>query len=175
MDVAHELGHLVMHNKGIPRSRQAEFEANRFAGAILMPARDILAHVPRATSLGTIHKMKARWKVAAIALVYRLWTLNLLSEWQYRMFCKDLSAAGYRRGEKDGIVRESSQILVKVFDALRQDGVSRASIARDLSITFDELNALISGLVLSAVTNNPTQQSTSEVEAPKEKPILRIV
>ena len=30
-DAAHELGHLVLHKHGVPRSREAEAEANRFA------------------------------------------------------------------------------------------------------------------------------------------------
>jgi hypothetical protein len=120
--------------------------------------------------------MKARWKVSAMALVYRLHTLHLLSEWLYRKFCKDLSIAGYRRQEKDGIVRETSQILGKVFDALRQDGVSRGSIARDLAITSDELNKLISGLAISAVSSNvislPLKSNDDE---PLTRPALRLV
>ncbi len=162
LDVGHETGHLVMHYQGIPRSRQVESEANRFASAFLMPASDVLAHTPRAVSLDTIHQMKLRWKVSAMALVYRLWTLNLLTEWQYRIFCKDLSIAGFRRGEKDGIARETSQVLVKVFGHLRSDGVSRGAIARELSITPDELNSLIAGLVLSAIPTTGTQNTDSE-------------
>lgn len=174
MDVGHETGHLVMHYQGIPRSRQAEAEANQFASAFLMPASDVLAHTPRAISLDTIHQMKRRWKVSAMALVYRLWTLNLLTEWQYRIFCKDLSIAGYRRGEKDGIARETSQILVKVFGSLRSDGVSRGAIARELSITADELNSLVAGLVLSAMPVTSGGQNTDS-EPIDRRSILSVV
>jgi Zn-dependent peptidase ImmA (M78 family)/transcriptional regulator with XRE-family HTH domain len=175
MDVAHEIGHLMMHRQGVPRNRQAELEANKFGSAFLMPAGDILSHCPRGLSLDIIHKMKARWKVSAMALVYRLHTLNLLSEWLYRKFCKDLSIAGFRRQEKGGIARETSQILGKVFDALRQDGVSRASVARDLGITSDELNKLISGLTISAVSSNVILLPSKSNDSKPLMPPLRLV
>src|SRR5262249_25512654 len=129
MDGAHELGHLTLHHgHGIPRSRQAEHEADGFGSAFLMPAGDVLAHTPRTTSLETILKLKKRWDVSAIALVHRLKDLRLITEWQYRTFCIELSKQGYRRSEKDGIPRETSQIFAKVFDALRTEGLSRSAI-----------------------------------------------
>jgi Zn-dependent peptidase ImmA (M78 family)/DNA-binding XRE family transcriptional regulator len=152
MDCAHELAHLTLHRHGAPRGREAEIEADRFAGAFLMPAGDILACMPPAISLSTILRMKSRWKVAALALVHRLRKLEKISEWQYRMLCKQLSQLGYRRSERDGITRESSQVLTKVFAALRSEGVSRASIARDLSITPMQLESLVIGLVLAALS-----------------------
>lgn len=174
LDVGHETGHLVMHHQGIPRSRQAEVEANHFASSFLMPRSDVLAHTPRGISLNTIHQMKQRWKVSAMAMVYRLRTLELMTEWQYRIFCKDLSIAGFRRSEKGGINRETSQILAKVFGALRTDGVSRGAIARDLSITADELNSLIAGLVLSAMPNAPSEQN-KDAEPIDRRLILSVV
>jgi hypothetical protein len=54
------------------------------------------------------------------------------------------------------------------------EGVSRNSIARDLSITPAELNSLIAGLTISAV------ESTNEVtpikrDEPQERPTFRLV
>jgi Zn-dependent peptidase ImmA (M78 family) len=96
MDISHELGHLCMHGADIARSRQVEWEAERFASAFLMPAQDVLANIPGAWSIKLIHKLKTRWKVSAIALVVRLKALGVLSEWQYRMFCIELSESGQR-------------------------------------------------------------------------------
>jgi hypothetical protein len=108
--------------------------------------------------------MKRRWKVAAIAMVVRLWHLDVLSEWQYRSLCIGLSEAGYRKGEPDGIQSEQSQLLGKVLDVLRSDGTSRQSIANDLAITTTELNTLISGLAISSVPalNSPPSRSESD-------------
>lgn len=180
MDIAHEIGHLCMHGNGTPRSRQAEWEAERFASAFLMPAPDVLANIPGAWSLSIIHKLKSRWKVSAIALVVRLRTLEVLSEWQYRTFCIELSQTGQRTRELNGIPRESSQVIGKVFDTLRSEGKSRNSIARDLAITPTELNSLIAGLTISAVESNPDMESDNDAASyknnePQERPIFRLV
>ena len=47
--------------------------------------------------------------------------------------------------------QETSQMLNKVFDALRQEGVRKADIAAELCLTVDELNALTFMLTLSGV------------------------
>ena len=159
-DAAHELGHLTLHEHGVSRNRQAEAEADLFAASFLMPAADVIAHTPRALSVNTIHKLKKRWRVSAIALVHRLKALNLITEWQYRRFCVELSQAGYRSREHDGVPRDTSQIFAKVFAMLREEGRSRGVIARDLQITSAELDSLLVGLVIASVatahTENPT-------------------
>ena len=177
MDVGHELGHLTMHGHGGPSSRQAEFEADRFAGALLMPAADVIANIPRHMSIEAIHKLKGRWKVSAIALVFRLRLLEVLSEWQYRSFCIELSKAGFRKGEAGGITRETSQIIGKVFGILRSEGVTRNAIARDLCITPSDLNGLIAGLVISSVSgiDNVAIKPQSTEPASQDFPPLRLV
>lgn len=176
MDAAHELGHLTMHAHGIPRSRQAEFEADAFASAFLMPHGDVLAHTPRTKSIKLIHRLKKRWGVSAIALVHRLKVLKLITEWQYRTFCIELSRDGYRKSEKDGIARDTSQIFLKVFNALRAEGMSRGAIARDLSITSAELDSLLVGLVIASVANaQPDGQRTSQSAPTKGTTTLKAV
>lgn len=176
MDIGHELGHLTLHGLGGPSSRQAEFEADRFASAFLMPAADVIANIPRHISIETIHKLKSRWKVSAMALVFRLKVLDVLSEWQYRTFCIELSKSGYRSGESGGIVRESSQIIGKVFEILRNEGTTRNAIARNLAVSPSVLNGLVSGLVISSVVDTiPTSKTVSMESSTQEFPPLRLV
>lgn len=173
-DAAHELGHLTLHGHGIPRSRQAELEADHFAACFLMPAQDVLAHVPRALSLKAILKMKARWRVSAISLVHRLKSLDLLTDWQYRTFCIQLSRLGFRSGEPGGIPRESSQIFAKVFDTLRSEGTPRKLIAQDLMISSAELDSLLVGLAMFAgVTSDTTKNPRSARSRPKQATATR--
>lgn len=174
MDISHELGHLCLHGHGVPRSRQAEIEADRFASAFLMPREDVLANIPRAWSINVVHALKTRWKVSASALLVRMRHLGVLTEWQYRTLFIELSGAGHTVKEKDGIPRESSQIIGKVFAALRSEGTSRNAIARELHITPVELNSLIAGLVMSAITSETEPISKTNGE-PQERPKLRIV
>lgn len=167
-DAAHELGHLTLHEHGIARSRQAEIEADAFAAAFLMPADDVIAHTPRGISLKTVHKIKRRWGVSAMAMVHRLKSLSLITEWQYRTFCIQLSQAGYRRSEPDGLPRDTSQIFTKVFEALRAEGRSRNAIARDLSITSAELDCYLLGLTMASV---PTVEGANNSSAVRPRSI----
>lgn len=68
---------------------------------------------------------------------------------------------------------ETSQILEKVFRALRAEGVSRTAVAQDLQVPLKPLNDLIFGLVLSPLASaDPTP---SETAAAQDRPRLRIV
>jgi Zn-dependent peptidase ImmA (M78 family)/transcriptional regulator with XRE-family HTH domain len=150
-DAAHELGHLALHRHGGPRGREAEFEADRFASAFLMPQGSVLAQAPRTPTLRTLIRAKQNWAVSVAALVHRLRSLDLISEWHYRTLCIEMSQLGYRKNEPDGIPRENSQVLSKVFGALRDEGIPRGSIARELQIPPDDFESLVFGLVISAI------------------------
>lgn len=152
-DAAHELGHLVLHGEHqVPSARpQAEVEANRFAAAFLMPCASVLAHGLRHATTDRIVRAKSTWNVAAMALTHRLHELGLLTDWGYRTACVQLGQLGYRRAEPEGIPRESSQLLGKVFRQLRAEGIRPAAIAADIGITADELRAHVFGLTLTAL------------------------
>jgi Zn-dependent peptidase ImmA (M78 family)/transcriptional regulator with XRE-family HTH domain len=150
-DAAHELGHLVLHREErVPQGPQAEQEADSFASAFLMPRASVLAQVPRMPSVDQVVEAKMRWRVSAMALAHRLHEVGLSSDWHYRQLCVELSKRGYRRTEHNGIRRESSQVLTKVFASLRADGMRPAAVARELDITLADLNNLVFGLVISA-------------------------
>lgn len=143
-DAAHELGHLVMHKHGDPKeTRSAEREANGFASAFLMPARDVRATVPKRITVDLILGAKTRWRVSAMAMAYRLNALRLLSDWQYKSICIELGRRGYRVGEPEGVERETSVIWRKVLTQLWSEKTTKNDIAADLSLPLDELEGLI--------------------------------
>jgi len=150
-DCAHELGHLALHQKGGPRSRQAEIEADRFASAFLMPRSSVIATAPRDPSLSTLIRLKKKWQVSVGALVHRLRSVQMLTEWQYRSLWIEISEHGFRRNEPEGIPRETSQVLAKVFGVLRRDGIPRSAVAEELCIEMADLDALIFILTVSAI------------------------
>jgi Zn-dependent peptidase ImmA (M78 family)/DNA-binding XRE family transcriptional regulator len=152
-DAAHELGHLVLHGEHQTLHRPGvELEANRFAAAFLMPRASVLAEGLRDASTERILQAKWTWKVSAMALAHRLHELDLLTEWGHRTACVQLSRMGYRSAEPDGIPRESSQLLAKVFRALRDDGHTAATIAESIGISRAELHDHVFGLTLTAVS-----------------------
>lgn len=159
-DAAHEVAHLVLHGEHqVPHRPSAEIEANRFAAAFLMPRASVLAHGLRNATPDRILRAKQTWKVAAMALTHRLYELDLLTEWGYRTSCVQLSRLGYRRSEPNGIPRESSQVLAKVFRSLRGGGETPATIADAIGISTEELQAHVFGLTLVAVDGGAASSS----------------
>jgi Zn-dependent peptidase ImmA (M78 family)/transcriptional regulator with XRE-family HTH domain len=160
-DNAHELGHLVLHKeKKTQLNPESEREADRFAAAFLMPRDSVLARVPANPSVQYVLKAKRIWKVAAIALAHRLHEIGLSTEWHYRMTCIELGKRGYRSAEPLGIPRETSQVLGKVFRAMRDEDVTPAAIAHDLHIRTDDLSGLVFGLVVTAVQGDGGRGAT---------------
>ncbi len=147
-DAAHELGHLVLHRHGSPQGRAAEKEANAFASAFLMPRANLLTQAPRLTGLAPLMPLKKLWGVSLAALVYRLHKIGVISHWHYQTLYVELSSRGYRKKEPYEGQRETSQVLQKVFAALRREGVTKREIARDLCIPEEELEQLIFGLTI---------------------------
>lgn len=155
-DSAHELGHLVMHRHagtrpGESESRIAEREANEFSSAFLMPANDVRSRMPRFVTVDVILKAKARWRVSAMAMAYRIHRLGLMTDWQYKSACIELGRRGYRSGEPVGLERETSAIWRKVLAALWSERTTKNEIAAQLNLPSDELEGLIWGLVGPAV------------------------
>lgn len=145
-DAAHELGHLVLHKHGGPKGRKAEEQANAFASSFLMPSADVTATLPRIHTINQIVEAKKRWKVSAMALIYRLSRVGVLSPWQYRMFCIQASDLGYRSAEPFGIAREQSVVWQKVFTALWRERTTKKEIAEALHVPVQEIENLVFGL-----------------------------
>jgi Zn-dependent peptidase ImmA (M78 family)/DNA-binding XRE family transcriptional regulator len=144
-DAAHELGHLVLHKHGGPQGREAEEQANQFASAFLIPEAQVRAKLPRVHALNQLVEAKKYWGVSVAALNYRLHKLGITTEWQYRTFCIQITDR-FGQSEPQGLERERSAILEKVFQALRAEGMPKQRIADSLSLPVAELESLVFGL-----------------------------
>lgn len=153
-DLAHELGHLVLHTEreGF-QGPVAEEEANRFAASFLMPRQGLIARPLRGATLDTVLRERRRWKVAAMALTYRMNELGFLSDWEYRSLCVELSRRGYRRSEPGGVPQESSLLLGKVMTSLRARQQGLDKIAEGVKLTTDEVAQHLLGLVVIPVSD----------------------
>lgn len=158
-DCAHELGHLVLHRHQGPRQlRDSEYEADKFASSFLMPRNDVLARMPRLVTVDEIIRMKGRWRVSAMALAYRLRDLNILTDWQYRSACIELSSRGYRSKEQIGVDRETSTLWQKILSELWSERITKNDIALEIGIPLDELERLLFGITQSVQTKENVAQ-----------------
>jgi Zn-dependent peptidase ImmA (M78 family)/DNA-binding XRE family transcriptional regulator len=156
-DAAHELGHLVLHRHGEPQGQEVEREAHAFASAFLMPRGSVLANAPRFATVDRLVKLKHYWTVSVAALAYRLHAVGVLSEWHYRQLYIEISKRGYRKREPEEAPRETSQVLAKVFAALRDESVMKRHIAAQLHITPEEIEHLVFGLAVTGLTATERQ------------------
>ncbi|MCB0408497.1 MAG: XRE family transcriptional regulator [Bdellovibrionales bacterium] len=169
-DAAHELAHLVLHRHGIAHGKEIEKEADRFAAAFLMPKDSIIALNAFSATLDSVVDLKKRWSVSAMALIHRLNSLGIISDWHYRQLCIQASKKGYRKAEPNGIAPESSQVLSKIIKNLHGEGLSIKKVANELNLSSVELNDLLFGLVATPLDGNGKRS-----ESPAVRPNLRLV
>lgn len=150
-DLAHELGHLVLHadlSTDGAKSKEREGQADAFASAFLMPASRIYTQSMKGAPVERILKAKKYWQVSAMAMARRLHDLKLLSDWQYRTVTVELSRRGYRSAEPDGIQREQSQLLRKVL-FMMDEHTTTADTAAALHLTTDVVRTYLRDLTLT--------------------------
>jgi Zn-dependent peptidase ImmA (M78 family)/transcriptional regulator with XRE-family HTH domain len=127
-DVAHELGHLVMHTDAEPGGRTVEDQANRFAAEFLMPAAEIRDELPTAMNAAawqSLARCKERWGSSIQALLYRARRLGALTEVSYRNAMATLTSRGWRRSEPGLItVLEQPSMLPRALELLAGEGIS---------------------------------------------------
>jgi Zn-dependent peptidase ImmA (M78 family)/transcriptional regulator with XRE-family HTH domain len=133
-DVAHELGHLVMHSDSEPGGRVVEDQAHRFAAEFLTPCEQIRSSLPAQTTVrgwATLRQLKEHWGVSMQALLYRSRALGVMGEVPYRNAMMNVSKKGWRRGEPGDVVSvEMPSLIPKAVDVLIDAGISPSDIVR---------------------------------------------
>ena len=158
-DVAHECGHLVLHNGEPTGTAEAEAEANRFAAALLLPRAGFAREFPQSRHGGWdgLFGLKQRWRVSLAAMIRRAAELSLIGGAEYLRLYKELSARGWLKHEPHEFEHEAPEILPRALDLLHEScGLERQEVARVLgwrSATF----AAITGLEESPVESSPDQ------------------
>lgn len=155
-DLAHELGHLVLHQDDkTPTGKEKEREANQFASYFLMPKDDVLAEVPYNPSLASLKQLKIRWGVSATALVYHLRQMELITEWIYHSYLVQLAKEGYRSGEPNGMKEMEKSIIL---DAVLRDVYATHSLRKITTATgqtYSDIAELANGLAITVAPCAP--------------------
>ncbi|WP_020672542.1 ImmA/IrrE family metallo-endopeptidase [Amycolatopsis nigrescens] len=121
-DVAHELGHLVMHVDAEPGGRTVEDQANRFAAELLMPADEIADQLPSRADWRRFGQLKQHWNVSLQALLYRARTLKVMNDVTYRNAMTTVSNRGWRRREPGPMpLLEQPSLLPKAIKLLAEE------------------------------------------------------
>lgn len=138
-DLAHELGHIVLHRHittfELAHLNEIEAQANLFASNLLLPEEAISLELPRYPSLENLLSLKRRWRVSIAAIIYRADRLGLLSEQETLRLRKSYSARGWSKNEPfdDQHDVETVRLLPRALAAVAEAKIkSKESICAEL-------------------------------------------
>lgn len=145
-DVAHEVGHLVMHRGIETGDRDTEEQAHRFAGAFLIPTAAFVREFPRGHRLdwSALFSMKLRWQVAVRAIVYRAYDLGVLTAAQFRTANIQLVKTGQAKSEKydDELPLERGELLDAALRKMAARPGRLEKLMEDMGLAYPMLKVL---------------------------------
>lgn len=129
-DVAHELGHILLHASLAPdrllrpeQFKRIEEQAHRFAAAFLLPmtsfGEDLFA-----VNLDVFRSLKPKWKVSIAMMIRRALHAGLISEDIERSLWINFGRRGWRRNEPydQEMEAEEPRLLRRSFELLLAEG-----------------------------------------------------
>lgn len=129
LDIAHELGHLVLHKKIDRRfleqnpetHKLIERQAFRFGTAFLLPETTFKKSVPY-LSLDALLMIKPQWQLSVAAMLHRAEDLQMVSRHVARNLWINLARRGWKRREplEELIVREEPKLLRNALLTIKQ-------------------------------------------------------
>lgn len=141
--IAHELGHLILHTlRGDEVSpKQAEDEANRFAGALLIPLPAAKDAMRPPVTLRILMNVKAHYGASIAASAQRALDLGMISRAHFVSLRRQLSARRWTRDEPIEVTSESPVLIGKIVDGVAGKG-SMTERAKRVSMSPFTLQAI---------------------------------
>lgn len=146
--LAHELGHIIMHEMPSPES---ESQADRFASELLLPSdeikKDLLNHGINRMYLQNLKDLKYKWGVSFQTLVKKALDLGIISAKQRQYFYVQMSRNGYsRNNEPDcGLEKEKPTLFNNLLKLYKSElDYSDIDLAKVMSLNKEEYQSLYS-------------------------------
>lgn len=127
-DVAHEIGHILLHNwredlECIDKEefKEIELQAHGFASAFLLPEDEFRKDVsPYATNLAYYTELKKTWKVSIAAMIRRAKDLDIITADDYSRLMRNMQKQGIRKIEPldDELVTAEPSLLRQAIKIL---------------------------------------------------------
>jgi len=139
--LAHELGHLVMHD--VPNPEQ-EVQANQFASEFLMPTEDIKDDLYD-LKLTKFMELKLHWGTSMQSLIYKAWQIGKISDRQLKYFFIEISKRGWKKIEPVDVphLKEQPSTLKALISTLvRKLAFTEEEISEQVGLNRDEFSSL---------------------------------
>lgn len=146
-DIAHELGHICLHewSEDIEDISKEEFkrkerEANDFAAAFLLPEETFRKDAERGPQTITYYKqLKKKWKVSIAAMIRRSEKLGIITTDDYQNLIRIMQRRGLRKEEPldDTLITASPALLkTSVIMLLQENVFSPTEFMEELSHSY---------------------------------------
>ena len=139
--LAHELGHIVMHDDPMQSPKEVEAQAHLFAAEFLAPTHEI-THQLNGLTFQKLGGLKREWGISMQALITRAYQLGSISSRQRQSMMIRLSQAGYRLREPETLdppVEAPAWMSWLARRHLEQLGYSRQGLCELMRITDADL------------------------------------
>lgn len=149
-DLAHELGHQVLHSWidqeyfNANRTR-LENEAEWFASAFLLPFESMKREAYAVGSIESLILLKKRWKVSAQSILYHMRELDLISNNRFNYLRSKIYANGWRKSEPlDKEIEQEEPHMIKNACTLILENKLRTPIqfVEEISLPLDDIEDL---------------------------------
>ena len=159
-DIAHELGHILMHewSEDLESLSKDEFkakekEANEFASAFLLPREAFLSDVGDfADNITYYIELKKKWKVSISAMIRRSLTLGLIDYDTYQYMMRTMQKKGIMKKEplddklytaKPSLLKTSVTMLIEHGVITPNELLNELSFDYNLSLESYEVESLL--------------------------------
>ena len=144
--LTHELGHLVLEDR-INEQLDIEKAANRFAGAFLVPASEVIKELGHKRTWFEPRELCVLKKAYGLSMggwLHRAKDLSIVSDATYLQMIKFFRKLGWHKQEPcDEYPREEPQVFIQlVFHALAEDFISESKAAELMGKPLVEFRAL---------------------------------
>ena len=186
-DVAHELGHAVLHRWTTPQQERdaashkvLEQQAHRFAAAFLFPRESFMTEVGY-PSLDYFASLKKKWGISIGAMVFRAYDLGVIDEAEKAGLFQNMGRRRWRGPLREpfdnpsDMPLERPRMLRRGIEAIADDGIAgRAAILSALPLPqpeIEQLTGVEKGYLASAsvvrmeVTRRPASLRTVDLES----------
>lgn len=145
-NVAHELGHLLLHKVRYAPNKNREREADEFAAEFTTPAAGIRTDfTPQPVTLERLGEMKTQWGISIAALARRAFQLGFITERRYRYLFQQINSRGWRMKEPSqyDIPKEKPRSLRKMAEVLYGTPPNLSSIAADINLSVAHVQEIL--------------------------------
>jgi len=142
-DAAHELGHLLLHERPESASQVIEEQAQSFAASFLTPEDQIAPLLPKSFDINRFIELKRTWGVSISALLYRAHELGCMSNSTYRRAMMMMSKNRWRINEPFPLKgREDPQLLDRSLEAVQRGGTQLTELISQCRLPADFLEQI---------------------------------